>query len=122
LDVRRFRQLESRRYAERVSEPVRKHAFDLTHFFRPRSQTRCTRHRNKFASFVYGLADRLNSGAAVGDLDDVERTLSVEATGVQCLMQGISLYPFIAVLERTSGRVSEFVAPKHGTEWQPFLS
>jgi hypothetical protein len=78
--------------------------------------------RNKFASFVYGLADRLNSGTAAGDLDDAEHRLSIKAMGVQCLIQGISLYPFIAVLERTSGRVSEFVAPKHGTEWQPFLS
>jgi hypothetical protein len=78
--------------------------------------------RNKFASFVYGLADRLNSGTAVGDLDDAEHRLSIKAMGVQCLIEGISLYPFIAVLERTTGRVSEFVAPKHGTEWQPFLS
>ena len=76
----------------------------------------------KFASFVYGLADRLNSGTAVGDLDDAEHRLSIKAMGVQCLIEGISLYPFIAVLERTTGRVSEFVAPKHGTEWQPFLS
>lgn len=77
--------------------------------------------RQKFASFVYGLADRLNGGAAVPDLDNPERRLSVEATGVQRLIEGISFYPFIAVLERTSGRVSEFVAPKHGSEWQPFL-
>jgi hypothetical protein len=79
-----------------------------------------TRHR--FASFVYGLADRLNGGVGSTDLDNPERRLSVEATGVQCVIESISLYPFIAVLARASGHVSEFVAPKHGTEWQPFLS
>jgi Methyltransferase domain len=77
--------------------------------------------RNKFASFVYGVADRLNGGIGSTDLDNPERRLSVEATGVQCVIESISLYPFIAVLARASGHVSEFVAPKHGTEWQPFL-
>jgi hypothetical protein len=77
-----------------------------------------TRHR--FASYVYGLADRLNSGLGVPDLDNPGRRLSVQAVGVQCFIKSISLYPFLAVIERTTGEVSEFVAPKQGTEWQPF--
>jgi hypothetical protein len=78
--------------------------------------------RNRFASFVYGLADRLNSGPTIPDLNNSERRLSATPMGVQCLIESISLYPFVAVLERTRSKVSEFVAPKHGTEWQPFVS
>jgi hypothetical protein len=77
--------------------------------------------RNEFAMFVYGLADRLNDVEMQSDDSSDERRLTTKAQGPQQYVKSISLYPFVTVIERTEGHISEFVAPKRGTEWQPFL-
>lgn len=74
---------------------------------------------NRFASYVARLADQLNAYAWHAS-DDEERRLSVEPTNLQGALNSIHLYPFVAVLERNSCQ-ARLVAPKHGTEWQPFL-
>jgi hypothetical protein len=76
---------------------------------------------NRFASFISGLADALNSTHAQYDSENPERCLSTKATGAQAAVNSISQYPFVVVVEKRSAIVTEFVAPKHGTQWQPFL-
>ena len=77
--------------------------------------------RNRFASFVYGLADRLNGATAVADLDNAERRLSVEATGIQCLIKNVSLCPFVAVSGADVRPGFRIRCAETWTEWQPFL-
>jgi hypothetical protein len=43
------------------------------------------------------------------------------ATKFQAEVDSVHFYPYVTVIERTKARVREFVAPKHGTHWQPFL-
>jgi hypothetical protein len=77
--------------------------------------------RNSFASFIYGLADSLNSGSPTHDAENAERCLSIKTNGAQAAVRSISLYPLVAVVEKRGFGLSELIAPKHGTQWQPFL-
>jgi len=75
---------------------------------------------NQFAAYLQGLASRLHS------FDRCEMPAGVSgfastASTFQAAVQGIFLYPFVAVIERRDEGISKFVAPKHGTQWQPFL-
>jgi hypothetical protein len=75
-----------------------------------------------FASYVHGLAHRLNDfTGVVGNEADAERRLVCPPTALQRAIASVHLYPFVAVVERNPVPIAEFVAPKHGSEWQPFL-
>jgi hypothetical protein len=71
---------------------------------------------NRFAAYVRGLADALNANAQRPGIE-----LAVTPSPFQQSISSVHLYPFLAVIEKAYGRVERFVAPKHGTEWQPFL-
>lgn len=70
---------------------------------------------NRFGAYVYGLGQALN---AIARNDGSE---AVVPSNFQKAISSIHQYPFVTVIERTDRLVVEFVAPKHGTEWQPFL-
>ena len=55
-------------------------------------------------------------------MDDPERHLSCQSTGFQSVISSIHWYPFVSVIEKRELPLAEFVAPKHGTQWEPFLS
>lgn len=75
-----------------------------------------------FAAYVSGMADALNAFDEVRqDADDPDHRCVVRTNTVQRAIGSIHLYPFLAVIERTASPVAELVAPKHGTEWEPFL-
>lgn len=76
---------------------------------------------NRFAEFTYGLADQLNSFDPTDDPTSLERRLVGPAHGCQVGIESVCLYPFIAVITRTKAPVREFIAAKHGDQWQPFL-
>ncbi len=76
---------------------------------------------NVFASYVGKLSAHLHSYDWQADHDNSERRLSSLPTSFQSTVESIHLYPFVAVLERARHSV-DLVAPKHGTQWQPFLS
>jgi hypothetical protein len=57
-----------------------------------------------------GWIDQLNSG---------EQANAV-CNGFQRAVASIHRYPYLLVIERTSHPPSEFVAPRFGTQWQPF--
>jgi hypothetical protein len=77
---------------------------------------------NQFASYVHGLGHKLNDMVSSGSFpDDDDRRLVCGCTPFQSAVGSIHLYPFVTVLERNASKVTELTAPKHGTQWQPFL-
>jgi SAM-dependent methyltransferase len=77
---------------------------------------------NRFASYVHRFAHDLNAcDQHVNHPEDDERRIVSPTTALQSAVNSIHLYPFVTVVERTDAPVAELVAPKHGTEWQPFL-
>jgi hypothetical protein len=75
-----------------------------------------------FASYVHGMAHRLNDFSAMsGDEANPERRLFCPPSALQRVIASLHLYPFVAVVERARAPVEDFVAPMHGTQWQPRL-
>ena len=76
---------------------------------------------HRFSAYVSGLSAQLHAWADGNeDFANNERRLSVKTTPFQCAVHSIHVYPFIAIIEKRTAPVTEFVAPKHGTQWQPF--
>lgn len=76
---------------------------------------------NTFASYLYGFAHDLNAADITQNSADSERHLVSPTTALQSAVSSIHLYPWIAAVEKTDAPVCEFVASKHGTQWQPFF-
>lgn len=74
-----------------------------------------------FSAYVSGLSSQLHASPLEEDLANDERRLSIKASPFQSAVHSIHVYPFIAVIEKRPAPVTEFVAPKHGTQWEPFL-
>lgn len=55
------------------------------------------------------------------DRQNNDRRLSKKTIGPQINMKSVSFYPYVIVVEKNIEPVTEFVAPKRGTEWQPFI-
>lgn len=74
-----------------------------------------------FAMHVHRLAHGLNehTGFQKNPQDD-DRRLVKATTPFQAEIAGVHLYPYAVVIEKNDEPVAEFVAPKRGTEWQPF--
>ena len=70
---------------------------------------------NRFGAYVYGLGQSLNGIARNPGSE------TVVASNFQKSISSIHQYPFVTVIEKNQVPVGQFVAPKHGTEWQPFL-
>jgi hypothetical protein len=75
---------------------------------------------NGFSTYVRSLTDRLNSASAL-ERSETTGELSVHATPFQSEIESVHFYPFVCVIEKRRAQVDRFVAPKHGTSWQPFL-
>jgi hypothetical protein len=77
---------------------------------------------NTFASYMGGFAMNLNaSDQQENNVNDDERRFVFKTTSLQSAVRSVHFYPYVTVVERTGAPVSELVAPKHGTQWQPFL-
>ncbi len=63
--------------------------------------------KNYFNSFISGLTSQLNYAASIPAL-------------FQSSIDSIHFYPFIIVIEKRNETLNNLIAPKHGTEWQPF--
>jgi hypothetical protein len=74
---------------------------------------------NGFNSYLNGLTAQLN--ASVRKVHDKEKGIVCSPTQFQADIHSIHFYPFVTVIEKTHSPVAQFAAPKHGTEWQPFL-
>jgi hypothetical protein len=74
---------------------------------------------NPFASYIHGLASNLN--CADGMSTDPQKGISCSVTPFQSHIQSIHIYPFVTVVQRNDHPMHQITAPKHGTQWQPFL-
>ena len=75
---------------------------------------------NGFAAFALALADNLNAFDGVPTEQRVHE-FECRSTNFQRAVYSVHLYPFVVVIERTEADPEPLVAPKHVTEWQPFL-
>lgn len=97
---------------------------ELLPFLRPGGVYVCEdihKAHNAFMLYIGGLSHRLNDTSMIDCPSYGERRLVSECTPFQSAVASIHLYPFCAVIERNVVPVDELVAPKHGTQWQPFL-
>jgi hypothetical protein len=71
---------------------------------------------NNFPAFMHGIIRNLNA-----------HEISKSTTGYsppikfQKWIKSAHFYPYVTVIEKNSRPLEELIAPKHGTEWQPFL-
>lgn len=71
---------------------------------------------NRFAGFAASLINGLNRVEILQDA-----TLSSAVSPFQRHIKSIHFYPYVLVIEKNDEPVESFCAPRHGTEWQPFL-
>jgi 23S rRNA U2552 (ribose-2'-O)-methylase RlmE/FtsJ len=76
---------------------------------------------NAFFDYVSRFAKHLNAYAWKLNLQDPEMRLSATPTPFQHAIHSVCLYPLVTVIERR-GEPLNMVAPKHGTQWEPFLT
>jgi hypothetical protein len=77
---------------------------------------------NLFTSFVSGVTDSLNSMDGLScDEVNPERRSVVKANSVQASLNSVHFYPYVVVIEKRESELHELVAPKHGSQWEPFL-
>ncbi len=76
---------------------------------------------NRFTSYVQGLEQNLNASELVPNPNLNEKAVTSRATALQDAIEAIHQYPFLTVIERRKSPIGEFVAPKMGTRWQPFM-
>lgn len=71
---------------------------------------------NRFSAFASGLVHELNGmNRMPGAL------LQSNVTQFQSAIHSIHFYPYLLVIEKHRTPLKQLSAPKHGTEWQPFL-
>jgi hypothetical protein len=73
--------------------------------------------RNRFADFAHALAGKLNAF----DSSRASGTTTCAATPFQATIHSVHCYPFLVAIETHAAPVRTLAAPKHGTQWQPFL-
>jgi hypothetical protein len=71
---------------------------------------------NEFLAYLGGLAEHLMTYTST---PLPEPGVASSADSLQQAIQAIHIYPFFAVVERTTEPVLDFQFPKHGSEWQP---
>jgi hypothetical protein len=76
---------------------------------------------NRFALYVIGMAQKLNSMEGHQQSSDDERRIVVNPNEFQTAIYSVHLYPYVTVIKKNAIPLTDLRAPKHGTEWQPFL-
>lgn len=76
---------------------------------------------NAFASYAFGLMQNLHHFPYQNNFDDQERRVVVPTAPFQAAIRSFHVYPYVIVIERTDKPVQEFLSPKRGTKWEPFL-
>ncbi len=69
---------------------------------------------NRFTAFATAFVHRLNAM-------NMDGKPGVDATPFQRVFHSIHFYPDLLVIEKHAVPLERLIAPKHGTEWQPFL-
>ena len=68
---------------------------------------------NGFSGYMQGIVANLNAFRGSGS--------EVNPTEFQAWIRSVHFYPFMTFIEKADRPARRFIAPKHGTEWQPFL-
>jgi hypothetical protein len=68
---------------------------------------------NGFSGYMQGIVANLNAFRGSGS--------EVSTTEIQAWIQSVHFYPYMTFIEKADRPVRQFIAPKHGTEWQPYL-
>jgi hypothetical protein len=77
--------------------------------------------KNHVWNFVFGLIRKFNHFDVVHNLDDnANRLISIKNDYQKCI-HSIHIYTYLLVIEKNAYSYDQFIAPKHGTQWQPFL-
>jgi hypothetical protein len=72
---------------------------------------------NRFSTFIHALMDGLHAYAPT-----ISPTGNVSpASPFQASIHSLHVYPFVVVIEKRAAPMPLFSAPKHGTQWQPYL-
>jgi hypothetical protein len=72
--------------------------------------------KNPFVSYLHGFAGDLNTFNW-----NVADEVAVTPTALQTELSAVHFYPYVAVVEKRERLLKTIVAPKHGTQWQPFF-
>jgi Methyltransferase domain len=72
---------------------------------------------NRFAAFSHAIANEMNTWR--NNIESSE--LASTPTPFQSEIDSVHFYPFVVVIEKRSIALNRFVAPKHGSQWQPYL-
>jgi hypothetical protein len=59
--------------------------------------------------------------AASSDQANPKRRIAVPTNGFQSTIHSVHLYPYVVVIEKRDSPLPELVAPKQGSQWEPFL-
>lgn len=70
-----------------------------------------------FHRFVHNMADQLNAFDRA-----LDKELICNPTPFQSAVHSVHLYPYVVAVEMRDSLMTTLHAPKHGTQWQPFLS
>jgi hypothetical protein len=68
---------------------------------------------NGFSGYMQGIVANLNAFRGSGS--------EVSTTEFQAWIRSVHFYPYMTFIEKADRPVRQFIAPKHGTEWQPYL-
>ncbi len=75
-----------------------------------------------FSEFMSSIANRLHIHTNYKrHLGDFEKRLTNKTVDFQRDVKSVSFYPYVCVVEKNDTLVEEFVAPKMGDQWQPFI-
>jgi len=69
-----------------------------------------------FLAYVMGLTQNLHLTGPRGATD------GVPSSDFQRVVDSVHVYPSMIVIEKRAERLDQLIAPKHGTDWQPFLN
>ena len=72
---------------------------------------------NRFSAFIDSLSADLNALSPIA----MEGGSASQLTSFQAAVHSIHRYPFVVLIEKRDIPVQNFVAPKRGTQWQPFF-
>ena len=70
------------------------------------------------ASYVHGLAHKLNDVRSSREIED--EGIVCSTTPFQQAVASVHLYPFIAIIEKCTNPMRTWAGPRHGSQWQPF--
>ena len=74
---------------------------------------------NRFSTFASGLAHGLNDLNGMNCISG--SLLQSSVSPFQSSIHSVHFYPYVVVIEKHRVPPTKLSAPKHGTEWQPFL-